>query len=62
MRKCVAKDAIDPVAQWLDGVIDPKTLEELPFDLLERRLMSTGWGEVDYRHILLYPAYVQYIQ
>lgn len=25
------------MAQWLDGVIDPKTLEELPIDLLERR-------------------------
>ncbi|CAE8605566.1 unnamed protein product, partial [Polarella glacialis] len=27
----------DPIAQWLEGVIDAETLEELPFDVEERR-------------------------
>merc|ERR1711959_427187 len=31
----------DPISKWLDGVIHPETLEELPFDLFE---MSSSIG------------------
>ncbi|CAE7362411.1 unnamed protein product [Symbiodinium necroappetens] len=31
------EDVSDPVAEWLDGIIHPESLDELPWDLDERR-------------------------
>ncbi|CAE7237725.1 unnamed protein product [Symbiodinium sp. CCMP2456] len=31
------EDVADPVAEWLDGIIHPESLDELPWDLDERR-------------------------
>ncbi|CAK9033388.1 unnamed protein product [Durusdinium trenchii] len=37
LGSCEENEDNDPVARWLDGVIHPVTLEELPFDLPERQ-------------------------
>ncbi|CAL1145984.1 unnamed protein product [Cladocopium goreaui] len=37
LGSCHEDEDTDPVARFLDGVIHPQTLEELPFDLDERR-------------------------
>ena len=36
IRNAAEEDA-DPVADWLDGIIHPESLDELPWDLDERR-------------------------
>ena len=37
LGSCNEDEDKDPVARFLDGVLHPQTLEELPFDLAERR-------------------------
>ena len=44
---CQDDEADDPISNWLDRIIHPETLDELPFDLSERleSLASTARGD-----------------